>query len=245
MHCTRARERRAAPACSPSGRAGRTAAPRAYWAAASRWAPTDDARTAAWGANRSTASPSSAASAWWASRARSGDRSSRQRRQAFLCKRQPGVGRQRFLDGHPRELVAERDAPGSAAEHPGRQALLEAVERIAGKRLEEPDLGVGGDGHDASSSARAAGLEARGPRQHRVANRRGDLLLPAASDLGDEERIAAGCGRARRRRSRGAARAPRPPPERAGAKCQVDRPLPAELAEHDPQRVARSSSSSR
>ena len=67
-----------------------------------------------------------------------------ERRQRVAVQRGPAVGRERLLDRHPRQLVAEGDAVGRRCQHARPEALVQAGElRRGGQRVEQPELGLG------------------------------------------------------------------------------------------------------
>ena len=134
-------------------------------------------------------------------------------------------GSDRLLDRQSRELVAERDAapPRSAASR--RRGTRRRAPPVRRERPQQPELGVGGDDGDRSSSA-APRRSAGGAREHGVADAFPARVGAGGQHLDDEERIAAGlrwssaastpCGR----------RASRPRPARGGA-SSCARPLRA------------------
>ena len=95
----------------------------------------------------------------------------------------------RFLDDQARQLVPECDRIAFGPENPGRLTLLQGIERLAGDRLEEPELVRWGTMATASRSVRAFGSRQRS-REDRVADRGRYLAAPALKDLGNEERVA-------------------------------------------------------
>ena len=104
----------------------------------------------------------------------------------------PPVRCDRFFDDEPRELVPERDGGSLGREHARGQALLEGVERLAGERLEQPELGLLRHDRDRVEEPRRGRAEPR---------RRGRSTRPAPSPgtrrpggehLDDEERVSGG-----------------------------------------------------
>jgi hypothetical protein len=104
--------------------------------------------------------------------------------------RQPVSGRDRLLDREARQLMPEVDVRMAGDEHARGQALVNTLDEIAGKRLQQPQRHVPGDDRDSlEQSARRRG-QAGGARENRVAHRLGDTLAAGREDLGDEERVA-------------------------------------------------------
>jgi hypothetical protein len=143
-----------------------------------------------------------------------------------------------LLDREASELVAEGDAGRLGHERAGVQALVQAVDGIIGKRVDQPELGLLRDDRNGIEDRPTGVAEARCASQHCIADGVGDPLLGRRERLDDEERIARG-----------------PAPEllpidvvRLGEqsdRCRRERadlePVDAracrELAEHQPQRV--------
>ncbi len=74
----------------------------------------------------------------------------------------------------------------------GREAGVERVDLTRREELQQPELGgLGADGDRVEEVARRSGQPARA-REHRVADRLGNVLVARRKRLGDEERIAAG-----------------------------------------------------
>ena len=185
---------------------------------------------------------SPAASAWCARRAGSG-RARRARASAASarrCSAGRAVRRQRLLDRHARELVAEahRVAARRAAS-PSARHSSSASELVGRERLEQPRARPA---TARSRRPRAAPAPARPSRasagQHGVAHGRRDRLAGGGQHLGDEERVAAG-PRVQRvgveARSRRAA--PTAPADSGGSAACDRAPSARQLAEHDPQRM--------
>ena len=172
---------------------------------------------------------------------RSADRRRGERRQGGPVQRRPAVRRQRLLDRHPRQLVAEGDAVGRRGQHPRAEALVEAGELVlAGQRVEQPQLRVGLGHGDRAEQRRGRRAQARGAGQDRVADRRRDVAIATGQHLGQEERVA----------RRPAVELPRVDAVRLGElRDGIEReprqlaagdPLRrGQLAEHDPQGVAK------
>jgi hypothetical protein len=100
------------------------------------------------------------------------------------------VRRQRLLDREPRELVPERDRARGGREHSGGEALLEPVDRVAGERCEEPELGLRGDDCDGVEQRACVRAQPRRAREHRVPDRGRNLVARRRERLGHEERVA-------------------------------------------------------
>ena len=171
------------PARSGSPPAKRSA--RRYWAAASRCAPSDAARSRGrrrepldgFGVGRRLGVVREPVEVHDAV-GRRGERPPARAR----CSADPSIRRQRLLDRQPRKLMPEGDAVPAGTSMPGPEALLEAVDRRAGERLEQPQLGCVGDDRDRveqrSRAGPTAALRARAPRRARSAASRSG---PAAS----------------------------------------------------------------
>jgi hypothetical protein len=100
----------------------------------------------------------------------------------------------RLLHCDPRQLVPERHGRSVGAQHARREAVVERIERVAGDRLEQPELcALGHDRHGVQDVA-CPGPEPRCSREHGVTDRRGQLAAAAGKRLRHEERIAAGLG---------------------------------------------------
>jgi hypothetical protein len=98
---------------------------------------------------------------------------------------------ERILDRQPRELVPESHASGDRCEHARRESLLESVDRVADKRIKEPELGLARhDGHRVEQRPRAR-AEPRRAGKHRVAHGVRDLIRLGRKRFRHEERVAA------------------------------------------------------
>ena len=155
-------------------------------------------------------------------------------------------GRDRLLDGQSGELVPERDVPVGGDEHTRGDALVESRVDRAGERLEQPRLGVRRRDRNGVEHVSRAGREAARSSENGVANRRGDLRSTGSEHLRHEECVAGGR----------AVEFLRVDPVWLGESSDCDRGEGrkwdaakgdgrCELTDHEPQRVARSSSSSR
>src|SRR6266511_1898774 len=94
-----------------------------------------------------------------------------ERREGFAVQVDPPVERDRFLDGEAGELVPERDACRLGRGHARRQALAETVDRLAGKRLEQPELTLLRDDRDRLEEPLRGRTKARGAGEDRVPHR--------------------------------------------------------------------------
>ena len=143
-----------------------------------------------------TAAPppsSPASSAWWASRA---DRAPRRLSSAAgsRVERAPPPRRHRALDREPRQLVPERrPRRASARSIPGARCTRRDASSVVGRDgLDQPELGPrGNERRDVEQPPRRR-LERRGPREHRVAHRRGQRVAAGRQHLGHVEGVAAG-----------------------------------------------------
>ncbi len=159
-----------------------------------------------------------------------------ERRQGPAVQRDPAVRRQRLLDGHAGDLVAEADAVALADQDARGEAALELGHGLAGHGLEQRQLGTLGQDRDRVEQLAGARVEPGGPGQDRVAHRVGHERAARGEHLGDEERVAAGQpvqppGVDVAARQRGHARL-----AQRGERDPVDG-LARQLAEHDPQRM--------
>ena len=79
--------------------------------------------------------------------------------------------------------MPERDALLLRAQHPGGEALLEAVCRARRDPLEQPELGVDRVDGDRLEKLACAGAQPGGPREHRVSHRLRELVSPGGERL--------------------------------------------------------------
>ena len=142
---------------------------------------------------RSTASPSPAASAWWASRATSGPASDRRASaaSAFLCKATFAFGGN-DLDREAGKLVAECNLPRFGHEHAGGQAFLEPVGGLPRHFVEKPELGVGRRDRDCLEQRPRRRTDARHASEYRVRTVGGISSSPAASTSVTKKGVAGG-----------------------------------------------------
>ena len=235
----RATRRGAPPAPRAGGRAANRSA-RAYWAAASRCAPTEAARTAASGAKRSTASASSAASAWWASRATSGAPSDRlaSAASAFLWRASFALGGSDSSTARRASSWRNATPPGAGVSMPAARHSSSRSAALSRDSVEEPELGLRRRDRDRLEQRPRRGADARHAGEHRVTDRGRGLALSGSQHLGDEEGVAGGR----------AVELVRVEPVRLGElrdghrrerrECQAaDLLAAAQLSEHDPKRV--------
>ena len=117
-------------------------------------------------------------------------RRGRERRERIAVQRRPAVRRQRLLDRHAGELVAEGDALGGPGQHARAEAFVEAGELLPRQRLEQPELGLWlGHGHRAEQRPRRR-AEARRAGEDGIADGRWDLSIATLQHLREEERVA-------------------------------------------------------
>jgi hypothetical protein len=163
-----------------------------------------------------------------------------ERRQGGPVQRRPAVRRQRLLDRHPGQLVAEGDAVVRRGQHARAEALLEARELLLPRqRVQQPQLGVGLGHGDRAQQRRRRRAQARRAGQDRVADRRRDVPFAPRQHLGEEEGVA-------RRPAVELARVdgvrlgePRYSVQREPRQLAAGHaPSGGELAEHDPQGMA-------
>jgi hypothetical protein len=76
----------------------------------------------------------------------------------------PAVRRQRLLDRHPGQLVAEPDAALPRYENAGGQALLQPDGRISDERVEQPQLGLRQGDRDRFDDRRGGVAQSGGTR---------------------------------------------------------------------------------
>ena len=104
----------------------------------------------------------------------------------------PAIRRQRLLQCQPRQLVPEGDAALSGDDHPRGDALLEMLDLVWGKRVQQRDVGVRRrDGNRLEEPLRGR-RQPRGTSEHRVADGRRHRQDAGRENLGDEEGVAAG-----------------------------------------------------
>jgi hypothetical protein len=115
-----------------------------------------------------------------------------QRPQGGAMQGEPAVGRDRFLEGNPCELVPEGHDVSLLAAHSRGEDLLEMRQRVGRNRLEQPELGVRRNDRDGLEHPSRIGSKPGRPRQHRVVHARGNLPRIRVEQLGDVKRIAAG-----------------------------------------------------
>ena len=180
------RQERCSLRCRQRSPACRSA--RAYWAAASRACRAAAACCAAAGAYSSTAAESPASSAWWASREtsplafeRAHDRS---------VQRPAPVGRDRTLDGEPRELVSEREPSPSARRRPTRGTRRSASSSSGATASSSRSSARRHDRDDVEQPSRRSRRAARPARAPRRARSPGAPLRGGREDLGDVEGVA-------------------------------------------------------
>ncbi len=99
------------------------------------------------------------------------------------------IRRYRLLDREPRELVPERDRAVRRQQHSGVEALVECRQGVSREHLEQPQLSLRRRDRDRIEQRAGNRPQTRGPREHGIAHRLGDLLA-AGKHLRDEERIA-------------------------------------------------------
>ena len=114
-----------------------------------------------------------------------------ERRQRGAVQRRPAVRRQRLLDRHPRQLVAEGDAVGRRRQHARAEALVEAGELASpASASSSHSSACGWDTATAPSSAAAVALR-RAARASTASRTVGGMSRsPPAEHLGEEERVA-------------------------------------------------------
>jgi hypothetical protein len=95
-----------------------------------------------------------------------------------------------LLDYEARKLVPESDGISVGPENPGRLALLQGVERPAGYRLQQPELGAPRHDRDRVEKRPRGRTEAARAREDRVADRRGYVAGSTRERLRDEEGVA-------------------------------------------------------
>ena len=165
---------------------------RAYWAAASRCAPASAARAPP--PARARAPPRRRRPPRHDGRAASSPRAGRRpraragSRRAAPCRRSR---RERALDSEPRELVAERDAVARVSSTPASRHSSSASSSAGATASSSHSSARAGTSATRPRAAAARGGETRGPRQHRVAHRRGQRFAARGEQLGDEERVPA------------------------------------------------------
>ena len=99
--------------------------------------------------------------------------------------------RERLLDGHARDLVAERDRVAVGAQHPGRQAGVEGI-WLVGQRFEQPQLGPLRHDRDRVEQRPRRGVQPGAAGEDGVADGRREVGAAGRERLGDEEGVAAG-----------------------------------------------------
>ena len=104
---------------------------------------------------------------------------------------EPAGRRDRLLDGEAGELVPERHARRLGVSMPEARHSS-SRRRLAGERLEQPELGVRRDDRDRLEQRLRGGAEARGAGEHRFPDRVRDRSRSRGERLDDEERVAGG-----------------------------------------------------
>ena len=103
----------------------------------------------------------------------------------------PAAGRQRLLDDLPCDLMPELDRVAAEHHDAGRQAVVEHRQGARRQRFEQPRLDRAGHHRRRVDQVAGRSAEPRGPREHRVLDRRRHRLGSRPEHLGDEERVAA------------------------------------------------------
>ena len=149
---------------------------------------------AATGAWASTARPSPAPSAWWASRAGSGAAPppGQQRGQDAAVQLGPATGPKRPLHGQAGQLVAEADAAGLPLEHPGGDALVHMGGCGPGRLDQQPGLDRRGHHRGGVQDLPGRWGQPGRPGQHGVHHGGRDRRIAGGEHLGDEEGVPPG-----------------------------------------------------
>ncbi len=150
--------------------------------------------------------------------------------------------RHRLQHRLPRQLVAERERRAFAAQHAGRQALIDRP-ALGGRQLaQQPGLCARPGHRGRVEHGAGRGRQASGARQHRVLNGGGNALHGlrcCREHLGDEERIACGLRVQGRCIDSGSGRERPHRRQRERLRRQPRRPGRCQIAEHGAQRMRR------
>ena len=98
--------------------------------------------------------------------------------------------RERLLDDHAGDLVAEADGVPVGVQHARRETRVEPGRLSAEQRLEQPQLGARGLDRDGVEQRAGVVVQPRRARQHRIAHGLGDLSPARGQGLAHEERVA-------------------------------------------------------